>query len=114
MLSDLQNNVTLKDNLNYSMCDPTIAGLLVAEPQSGYAIDRASWVEVLVDCPGTQGLYTYSLPADLTVRGGDIVSVPFGAQVTGGIVVRLLASPPENLDPKRIRAIEDVITSGFF
>ena len=116
MLNDLQNNVSLKDSLKYSACEsPTIVtGLLVAEPQSGYTVDLASWVEVLVDCPGTQGLYTYSLPADLTVRGGDIVSVPFGAQVTGGIVVRLLASPPENLDPKRIRAIEDVITSGFF
>ena len=112
MLNDLENNVSLK----YSACEsPTIAtGLLVAEPQTSYSCDRASWVEVLVDNPGTQGLYTYSLPADLTVRGGDIVSVPFGAQITGGIVVRLLASPPENLDPQRIRAIEDVITSGFF
>ena len=112
MLNDLENNVSLK----YSACEsPTIAtGLLVAEPQTSYTVDRASWVEVLVDCPGTQGLYTYSLPADLTVRGGDIVSVPFGAQIAGGIVVRLLASPPEDLDPKRIRAIEDVITSGFF
>ena len=116
MLNDLENNVSLKDNLKYSVCEsPTIANcLLLAEPQSSYAIDRAEWIEVLVDFPGTQGLYTYSLPADLTVREGDIVSVPFGAQVTGGIVVRLLASPPENLDFKRIRAIEDVITSGFF
>ena len=116
MLSDLENNVSLKDNLKYSVCQsPTIAtGLLVAEPQSSYTVDRASWVEVLVDFPGTQGLYTYRLPTDLTVRGGDIVSVPFGMQVTGGIAVRLLTSPPENLDPKKIRAIEDVITSGFF
>ncbi len=115
MLNDLQNNVSLKDNLKYSACEsPSIASLLVAEPQSSYTVNRALWVEVLVDCPGTQGLYTYSLPADLTVRGGDIVSVPFGAQIAGGIVVRLLASPPEDLDPKRIRAIEDVITSRFF
>ena len=117
MLNDLQNNVSLKDDLNYSVCEsPTIAtGLLVAEPQSSYTVDRASWVEVLVDFPGTQEkLYTYRLPTDLTVRGGDIVSVPFGMQVTGGIAVRLLTSPPENLDPKKIRAIEDVITSGFF
>ena len=96
MLSDLQNNVSLKDDLKYSVCEsPTIAtGLLVAEPQSSYGVDRGEWVEVLVDCPGTQGLYTYSLPADLKVRGGDLVSVPFGMQVTGGIVVRLLSSPP--------------------
>ena len=122
MLSDLENNVSSKDNLNYLVCDSAIAtGLLVAEPSSGYVADcdprrrhRASWIEVLVDFPGTQGLYTYSLPADLTVRGGDIVSVPFGAQIIGGIVVRLLTSPPENLDPKKIRAIEDVITTGFF
>ena len=114
MLNDFKNNVSPKDDLNYSVCKSLATGLLVAEPQSNYTVNRAFWVEVLVDCPGTQGLYTYSLPADLTVRGGDIVSVPIRTQITGGIVVRLLTSPPENLDPKRIRAIEDVITSGFF
>ena len=92
----------------------TQMSLLVAEPQVNYTINSAQWVEVLVDFPGTQGLYTYSIPPDLTVNSGDIVSVPFGTQVAGGIAIRLLTASPQNLDPKRIRGVEDVITFGCF
>jgi len=92
--------------------------LLVAEPEVSYQIDSLApqqWVEVLVDSlGGTQGLYTYSLPAELTVKSGDIVAVPFGMQLTGGIAIRLVASPPADLEPAKIRPIEEVITSGFF
>ncbi|NJR46722.1 MAG: primosomal protein N' [Hyellaceae cyanobacterium CSU_1_1] len=89
--------------------------LLVAEPEIDYQIDPPQWVEVLVDSPGgDQGLYTYSLPDELNVQSGDIVSVPFGMQLTGGIAIRLVTSPPIDLDPAKIRPIEDVITSGFF
>ena len=88
----------------------------VAEPTTTYQLEVSApqWVEVLVDCPGVQGLYTYSLPLELQVRAGDIVSVPFGTQLTGGIVIRLLDSPPADLAPSRIRPVEDLITSGFF
>ncbi len=92
----------------------TQTSLLLAEPQNNYTVNAQQWVEVLVDCPGTQGLYTYSLPPDLTVQPGDLVSIPFGMQLTGGIAIRLLTSPPESLDPKQIRPVEDVMTSGFF
>ncbi|WP_233219761.1 primosomal protein N' [Pleurocapsa sp. CCALA 161] len=89
--------------------------LLVAEPEVDYQIDPPQWVEVLVDSPGeTQGLYTYSLPLELKVQSGDIVAVPFGMQIIGGIAIRLIPSPPADLNPARIRPIEDVITSGFF
>jgi primosomal protein N' (replication factor Y) (superfamily II helicase) len=101
------------DQLSFSLGNIQ-ANNLVAEPQSPYQIGSQQWVEVLVDCPGIQGLYTYSLPKDLVIHSGDIVSVPFGMQVTGGIVVRLLNSPPANLEISRIRPIEDIITSGFF
>ena len=89
---------------------------LVAEPRSTYETSFfiGKWVEVLVDCPGTQGLYTYAVPSDLIIQPGDIVSVPFGAQITGGIAIRFLESPPADLDRSRIRPVEDVITSGFF
>ena len=89
---------------------------LVAEPIQDYdtTSSELKWAEILVDVPGVQGLYTYSLPEDLTVQPGDIVSVPFGMQTTGGIVIRLLATPPTDLAPERIRNIEDVISSGFF
>ena len=35
-------------------------------------------------------------------------------QIVGGIAIRLVAAIPEDLDPQKIRPIEDVITSGFF
>ncbi|MEM7593040.1 MAG: primosomal protein N' [Cyanobacteria bacterium P01_A01_bin.83] len=92
----------------------TQLSLLAAEPQSTYQIQPQQWVEVLVDCPGAQGLYTYSIPHDLNINAGDIVSVPFGMQLTGGIAIRLLDNPPEYLTSKQIRLVEDVITSGFF
>jgi primosomal protein N' (replication factor Y) len=89
---------------------------MVAEPQSTYQWQSSPprWVEVLVDCPGTQDLYTYSLPADLIVKPGDILSVPVRSQITGGIAINLLDSPPGDLESSRIRPVEDIITSGFF
>ncbi len=91
-------------------------GLVVAESKSLYQLEllKERWLEVLVDCPGVQGLYTYRLPQDLTVRTGDIVSVPFGAQTVGGIAIREVDSPPEDLPRDRIRDVEDTIASGFF
>ena len=87
----------------------------VAEPVSIYQPQtQPQWVEVLVDCPGIQGLYTYSLPPDLIVGEGDIVSVPFGTQVMGGIAIRMLVSPPADKIRDRLRPVEDVIISGFF
>ena len=96
----------------------TQTSYIAAESRTTYQSETSApqwlWVEVLVDCPGIQGLYTYSLPSDLVVQSGDIVSVPFGMQITGGIAIRLLDSPPDDLDVSRIRPVEDVITSGFF
>jgi primosomal protein N' (replication factor Y) (superfamily II helicase) len=74
----------------------------------------ALWVEVLVDCPGATGLYTYRMPKDLAVQPGDIVNVSFGAQQVGAIAIRLLINPPEGLDPSSIKTIESVINSAFF
>ncbi|MEL6495568.1 MAG: primosomal protein N' [Cyanobacteria bacterium J06623_7] len=96
----------------YQTGSPT--SLLAAEPPSDYEAKPQQWVEVLVDSPGTQGLYTYSLPEELKVKSGDILSVPFGMQLTGGIAIRLLSVPPDDLALTRIKPIEDVITSGFF
>ena len=72
------------------------------------------WVEVLVDCPGAQDLYTYRLPDDLPVNPGDILSIPFGNQVLGGIAIRLLSQLPPELDASQIRTVEMVISRGFF
>lgn len=86
----------------------------VAESLSDYAIDAtAAWVEVLVDCPDVQGVFTYRLPPGLGVNPGDILSVPFGAQQLGAIAIRCCTTPP-NLDSAQIRAVEGVVAAGFF
>lgn len=92
------------------------SSLVLAEPGASYqsGSPQEQWIEVLVDCPGVQGLFTYRLPPDLLVQPGDILSVPFGAQQMGGIAIRLLESPPADLEPARIREVEEVISSGFF
>jgi len=104
------------------MSNPRL-GLVLAEPGASYQSGRSQnrWVEVLVDCPGTQQeqqqeqkLYTYRLPAELEVQPGDILSVPFGAQQIGAIAIRLLDSPPSEVAPDRIKNVEDVISAGYF
>lgn len=115
MLTNSGRNVYLELNSDRALAQSTVGrGLIAAEPQGNYQTSAEQWVEVLVDFPGTQGLYTYSVAPDLEVQPGDIVSVPFGMQVTGGIAIRLLTSPPADLAPQRIREVDDVITSGFF
>ena len=91
---------------------------LVAEPSSSYNLESSGsstrWVAVLIDFPGVQGLYTYSLPDELLAEPGDIVSVPFGMQITGGIVIKILETSPTDIEIARIRPIEDIVSSGFF
>ena len=73
-----------------------------------------SWVEVLVDCPGTTESYLYGIPHEFSVEPGDIVSVPFGSQQMGGLAIRTLAVLPPGLKPDQIRFVEDVVGRGFF
>lgn len=98
----------------------------VAEPPLAYSVgheddDRsaaqdsaAQWVEVLVDCPGAQGLYTYAIPPGESVSPGDILSVRFGSQQMGAIAIRLCRTLPADLDDAPIKPIEDVVRRGFF
>ncbi|NCJ08760.1 primosomal protein N' [Synechococcales cyanobacterium C] len=71
-----------------------------------------AYVEVLVDCPGVEDLFTYQIPAELMISPGDILSVQFGAQQVGAIAVRLTAHCP--LPPTQIRAVLDVISTRLF
>ncbi|AFY33135.1 primosomal protein N' [Calothrix sp. PCC 7507] len=93
-----------------------LSHLVVAEPgelyQTGTTVNR--WVEVLVDCPGNSGLFTYRLPPQLEIKPGDILTVPFGTQQLGAIAIRLLAQPNTDLPPEKIRDVEDVVSVGFF
>lgn len=102
-----------------------------AEPGAFYGSDRppsrptvsAEWIEVLVDfpfrgtgdAPGEENkLFTYRLPAQLTVQPGDILSVPFGSQQVGAIAIRFVSQLPLNLDPAKVKDVEDVVSTGFF
>lgn len=90
--------------------------LRVAELGGGYQskVTAQRWVEVLVDCPGINGLYTYRVPPQLEVKEGDILSVPFSAQKVGGIAIRLLEQSPADIPVAKIRDIEEIVSSGFF
>jgi primosomal protein N' (replication factor Y) len=76
--------------------------------------ESAVWVDTLVDCPGTQDVFTYRIPSELTVRPGDILSVPFGTQQVGAIAIRCSDTPPAGLQPDQVRDVEAVINAGFF
>ncbi|MEH2397423.1 primosomal protein N' [Nostoc sp.] len=102
--------------------DVNLSSVMVAEPGESYQLSAAvnRWVEVLVDCPGAsmklekgEKLYPYRLPAKLEVKPGDILSVPFGSQQVGGVAIRILAKPPADLAPEKIREIGDVIQRDF-
>ncbi|KFF41015.1 MAG: replication restart DNA helicase PriA [Candidatus Atelocyanobacterium thalassa isolate SIO64986] len=71
-------------------------------------------VEVLVDCPGLEKPYTYGVPVNLLIKPGDIVNVPFKARVIGGIVLNYVDSFPHNIDYKKIKYVNDVITTSVF
>ena len=88
----------------------------VAEPMTGYVVSAKAHglVEVLVDCPGVQALYTYNVPEKINVGVGDILSVPLGGQIVGGIVIRFVDRLPENISIDKIRDIDDVVASGLF
>lgn len=75
--------------------------------------------DVLVDCPGATGLYTYRVPAELEVRPGDIVSVPFGAQQVGAIAIKTYAksaahNQSEGSLPQSLKSIESIVKNAFF
>lgn len=90
----------------------------LAEPTPSYSLEYETitnqWAEVLVDCAYSDGLYTYKVKPETLIKIGDIVSVPFGNSILGGIVVNLLDEIPSNLADTAVKEIEDVVTTGFF
>lgn len=71
-------------------------------------------VEVLVDCPGVQGVYTYRISKAFVVEPGDIVSVPFGGRRLGAIAIRLLSLSSISAIDYQLRTIDTVVSRGFF
>ncbi|MEO0373794.1 MAG: primosomal protein N', partial [Cyanobacteria bacterium P01_A01_bin.17] len=84
------------------------------KPSPDVAASRGPFVEVLVDCPGAEKLFTYRLPPALTIQTGDILSVPFGPQTVGGIAIRCFAELPEALATARIREVVDLVSPSLF
>ncbi|MGB7414105.1 MAG: primosomal protein N' [Thermosynechococcaceae cyanobacterium] len=78
------------------------------------SIDGDRFVEVLVDSPGAEKLFTYRLPTTLKVQVGDILSVPFGAQTVGGIAIRCFENLPISLATAQIREVVDFVSSSLF
>ena len=106
-----KNHLPIADQLSLSFDQ----GSLPEYEKSSQQSDQ-SWVEVLVDVPHLQGLYTYCVPENLQVRPGDIVSVPFGHQTTSGLVIRFKNTSSEGIENQKIenqeiRNIEEVISS---
>ncbi|MEG3841748.1 primosomal protein N' [Microcoleus sp. herbarium14] len=104
---------------------------VAAEPGASYGSSQPpqrptvpeQWIEVLVDSPfrgagdspGEENkLFTYRLPAEMNVQPGDILSVPFGSQQVGAIAIRYISQLPPDLDPARVKDVEDVVSTGFF
>ncbi|ABB56683.1 primosomal protein N' [Synechococcus elongatus] len=71
-----------------------------------------AWAEVLVDCPGLETPYTYEASPAIAV--GDVVLVPFGDRLVGGLVVRIVSELAAELDATRIRPIHEVVAQSFF
>ncbi len=59
-----------------------------------------------------QGLFSYHVPAELTVQVGDILTVPFGSQQLGAIALRCHRMEPPN--DGELRPVTEVIAQGFF
>ena len=58
-------------------------------------MDELKFADVAVDSPvGHARVFTYSIPAHLTVHPGHLVWVPFGSQTLQGIVVELSSADP--------------------
>jgi primosomal protein N' (replication factor Y) len=87
---------------------------LVAEQSSLYPRPPQQWILVLIDCPGIQGLYTYAIPSNLTIQVGDILSVPFGSHLVGGIAIAFTTDLPIDLTVEQIKTVEEIIVQGFF
>jgi primosomal protein N' (replication factor Y) (superfamily II helicase) len=110
-----ENICTISSQSMY-MDGVSLSSLIVAEPGQSYQSEKLvnRWIEVLVDCTGGSGLYTYRLPDHLEVKPGDILSVPFGTQLLGGVAIRFVTHPPVDLPIEKVRNVEDVVSVGFF
>ncbi len=123
-------NINTQQKLLMSSLTCDQSKFIVAESGASYYQDDSGnsvfgsegFIEVLVDLPygfnseeqEEQKLFTYRVPQDLIIKPGDIVSVPFGTQQLGGIVIRSIDQLPPDLPKNKVKTVEDIICNGFF
>lgn len=109
--------------VDHSQCSVAESGASYDRNRTvNHASNSERWIEVLVDVPQQFNadsseepqLFTYKIPESLTVQPGDIVSVPFGNQQLGAIVIRYCSQIPPHLSLDRIKEIDEIICTGFF
>jgi len=84
-----------------------------SEPGAAGAEATPTWVDVLVDCAGTQGVYSYRVDPPLVVQAGAILNVPFGPQLVGAIALALRTVPPA-VPPEQVRAVHSLVSQELF
>ncbi|MFN4280375.1 primosomal protein N' [Thermosynechococcus sp.] len=73
-----------------------------------------TYASVLVDCVGAADAYTYRIPDNWAVQGGDVVEVPFGAQVVRGIVLAVQEERPPTVAPEQVRSLLEIVDQQLF
>ncbi len=74
-------------------------------------------VQVLVDCVGIDRLLTYTVPDELTVRVGDILTVPFGERYVGAIAIKLNPNLDNSINTNyeyELKNVYAVVNTGLF
>ncbi len=64
------------------------------------------FARIAVNIPAVTGLFDYSIPAELHVQTGCLVTVPFGKQIAQGVILELIDSPSVE-NPKAILDLLD-------
>lgn len=81
-----------------------------ADPQSC----QPQLVQVLADCPGIEGLLTYSIPPGMTIALGDILTVPLGNRHVGAIALNLTTASEQMEFEGEIKPVSEIVSTGIF
>lgn len=87
----------------------TVADLQVSERDSA-----RQFVQVLVDCPGIEGLLTYAIPHGMNVALGDILTVPLGQRYAGAIALDFVEASVVETFEAEIKPVYALVSTGLF
>lgn len=74
------------------------------------------YVRVLADCPGIEGLLSYSVPEGMELKAGDLVNVPLGNRFVGAIAIEFTHLELEQNSESKylIKPVDSIISSSIF